>query len=51
MKKFRKLLALGLAAVMTATAFAGCSNSGGGSANKDYDFYIFNTKGENADAM
>ena len=51
MKKFRKLLALGLAAVMTATAFAGCGNSGGGSANKDYDFYIFNTKGENADAM
>lgn len=50
MKKLRKLLALGLAAVMSVTAFAGCSNSGS-SANKDYDFYIFNTKGENADAM
>lgn len=50
MKKFSKLLALGLAAVMTASAFAGCSNSGG-SGNKDYDFYIFNTKGENAEAM
>lgn len=52
MKKLFKLGALLLTAAMSFSVFAGCSNSGGGSGgSKDYDFYIFNTKGENADAM
>lgn len=58
MKKFGKLAALAMAATLLATSFAGCgddsgttSGSTGGNKSGDYDFYIFNTKGENADAL
>ena len=63
----KKILATLLAAVMTAGVLAGCgggsnapaagSSEGGEAApaastgSEDYDFYIFNTKGESADAM
>ncbi|MEG1186192.1 MAG: extracellular solute-binding protein, partial [Eubacterium sp.] len=57
-KKFSKLLALTLSALMTAGTLFGCapktdgeSSSTGNAGNKDYDFYIFNTKGESAAAM
>lgn len=48
----RKLMAL-LAGVLTAGMLAGCgsSGSGDGGAKEDYDLYIFNSKGENADAL
>lgn len=45
MKKWQKIAALASAAAIMASGFAGCG------AKKDYDLYIFNTKGENADAM
>lgn len=57
MKKLFKLSALILTVAMSLSVFAGCgadsgSGSGsGGTGGRDYDFYIFNTKGENADAM
>lgn len=53
--KGKKFLAMTLAGVMAAGMLAGCGGSDSGSgdsgSNKDYDLYIFNTKGENADAM
>lgn len=53
--KGKKFLAMALAGIMAVGMLAGCGSSGGGNgdsgSNKDYDLYIFNTKGENADAM
>ena len=59
--KGKKFLAMILAGIMAVGMLTGCSSSGSGSgdsgsgsgsgSNKDYDLYIFNTKGENADAM
>lgn len=46
LKKFAAVLALGL----TAVSLAGCGNSKD-TAKKDYDFYIFNGKSENAEAL
>lgn len=46
-KATNKIIALALSATLMAATLAGCS----GGSNKDYDFYIFNTKGENADAL
>ncbi len=48
----RKLRAL-IAGVLVAGMLAGCGGSGDGTsgANEDYDLYIFNSKGENADAL
>lgn len=55
MKKSKKMLAVTLSAVLAAGVLAGCGGGSGkdkgGASDKDYDFYIFNTKGENADAM
>lgn len=59
--KGKKFLAMILAGIMAVGMLAGCGGSGSESgdsgsgsdsgSNKDYDLYIFNTKGENADAM
>ncbi len=51
--KVQKIITFGVAAALVAGVLAGCGGKGnGGSAsNKDYDLYIFNTKGENADAL
>ena len=48
MKKLFKIAALGMSAMLLAASMIGC---GSGGASKDYDFYIFNTKGESADAL
>lgn len=59
----KKVLCLIAAGILTLGTLAGCSNSGGNTSNgsteadkqasssSDYDLYIFNTKGENADAL
>lgn len=49
----KKILAMALAGVMTAGILTGCGGAGNGdsASKKDYDLYIFNTKGENADGM
>ena len=52
----KKLISSILVAAMVAGTVVGCGGSGdstqkGGKGSDDYDFYIFNTKGENADAM
>ena len=51
--KVKKIMTLGVAAAMLTGVLAGCGggDGGSGSASKDYDLYIFNTKGENADAL
>ena len=59
--KGKKWLSLALAGMLAVSALAGCgsSSSSTGSADTaststgsaDYDLYIFNNKGENADAM
>ncbi len=46
MKKLVKIAALGMATMLLAASVVGC-----GAKSKDYDFYIFNTKGESADAL
>lgn len=49
----RKLRAV-IAGVLVAGMLAGCGSSGDSGtsgSNKDYDLYIFNSKGENADAL
>ncbi len=46
MKKLAKIAALGMSAMLLAASITGC-----GAKSKDYDFYIFNTKGESADAL
>lgn len=66
MKRLSKFIATTLSTLMLAGVLSGCGNSGGNTntpppnenstaksadKNKDYDFYIFNTKGENADAL
>lgn len=43
----KKFISVFMTIIMTATLFVSC----GEKTSKDYDFYIFNTKGENADAM
>jgi len=43
----KKIISVFIALVTIVALFASC----GGNDSKDYDFYIFNTKGENADAM
>ncbi|HHX63019.1 MAG TPA: extracellular solute-binding protein [Epulopiscium sp.] len=48
MKKLVKIAALGMSAMLLAASIAGCGSS---AKSKDYDFYIFNTKGESADAL
>ena len=48
MKRINKFLAFTVALATTLTFFSGCGNKG---SSKDYDFYIFNSKGENAEAM
>ncbi len=48
MKKIKKLLAYTFVVITIMTIFTSCGASG---SSKNYDFYIFNTKGENADAM
>ena len=54
MKK-KKILSMVLAGILTTGMLAGCGGSGdsgdSSGSKKDYDLYIFNTKGENADAM
>lgn len=50
----KKKLRTVLAGVLVAGLLAGCGNSSDGAkseANEDYDLYIFNSKGENADAL
>ena len=59
--KGKKWLSLALAGMLAVSALAGCgssSSSTGGAdtaststGSADYDLYIFNNKGENADAM
>ncbi|MDR0910968.1 MAG: extracellular solute-binding protein [Spirochaetaceae bacterium] len=60
MKKISKVLAIGLSALILlagmALVFTGCQKKEAAPAaavgsTADYDFFIFNTKGENADAM
>lgn len=46
MKKLAKIAALGMSAMLLAASITGC-----GAKSKDYDFYMFNTKGESADAL
>lgn len=54
-KKMRKKLRTLLVGALVVGMLAGCGNSGSGgtesSSNEDYDLYIFNSKGENADAL
>ncbi len=45
MKKMAKIAALGMSAVLLAATITGCSKP------KEYDIYMFNTKGESADAL
>lgn len=47
MKKRFKFAAAALAAMLLTGSLAGC----GGSGSKDYDFYIFSTKGESAEVL
>lgn len=52
----KKLLSVLLTGILIAGLLAGCGSSGDtgssdGGGDKDYDLYIFNTKGENADAL
>lgn len=54
MKTCKKLIALLLSGIMMATFLAGCNKSNGGSSGAggtgtDYDLYIYNSKGENAE--
>lgn len=55
MKHLSKFAALAMTAALTVSLFAGCSGNKttttGTTAAKEYDFYIFNTKGENAKAL
>ena len=67
MKKLTKIAALGMSAMLLATSVVGCGNGAkskdsetsvskdvpakDSKKTKDYDFYIFNTKGESADAL
>lgn len=46
MKRLVKVAALGMSAILLAASITGC-----GEKSKDYDFYIFNTKGESAEAL
>lgn len=54
MKK-KRVLSMVLSGILTIGMLAGCGGSGeskdSSNSKKDYDLYIFNTKGENADAM
>ncbi len=43
----KKFISVFMTLIMAMTLFVSC----GENSSKDYDFYIFNTKGENADAM
>ena len=59
MKRMGKILSLFLTAVMAASCLAGCNNSDENadtssagskpSSSTDYDIYIYNSKGENAE--
>lgn len=51
MGKKIKLLVMSLLVATVASSFAGCSSGSKQSAKHDYDFYIFNGKSENADAL
>ena len=46
MKKLAKIAIVGMSAMLLATSIVGC-----GAKAKDHDIYIFNTKGESADAL
>lgn len=50
----KRKLSVAIAGVLVAGLLAGCGSSSGGTgsgSNEDYDLYIFNSKGENADAL
>lgn len=51
MRKVSKILSVAVAMSLFASSVVGCGSSSGSSAKKDYDFYIFNVKSENAAAL
>lgn len=47
----KRWLLMMLSGVLAGTLLCSCGSANESKGKKDYDFYIFNTKGENADAM